>query len=113
MEDGDTDHRGSADCSDNHAGCYQLYVKTNYAREAVRPPGIFVIHCLERAEGFVDALDGETHDVEVAAVELRHADIAYPLLDAVGAGFVEGTVMGYVIVDFVVRERLEGDVGKY
>ena len=36
--DGDTDHRGSADCSDNHAGCYQLYVKTNYAREAVMAP---------------------------------------------------------------------------
>ena len=27
LEDSDTDHRGSADSSDNHAGCYQLYVK--------------------------------------------------------------------------------------
>ena len=67
----------------------------------------------EGAEGFVDALDGQSHDVEVAAVELRDADIAYPLLDAVGAGFIEGTVMGDIIVDFVVRERLEGDVGEY
>ena len=68
---------------------------------------------LKRAEGFVDALDGETHDVEVAAMKGSDTNIAYPLLDTVGAGLIEGTVMGDIIVDFVVRERLEGDVGEY
>ena len=67
----------------------------------------------EGAEGFVDPLDGQSHDVEVAAVELCHTDIAYPLLDAVGTCLVEGTVMGDVIVDFVVAQLLEGDVGQY
>ena len=36
LEDGDTDHRGSADCSDNHAGCYQLYVKERRWADAQR-----------------------------------------------------------------------------
>ena len=65
------------------------------------------------AKRLVDALNGEAHDVEVTAIEGRHADIAYPLLNAIGTSLVEGTVMGDVIVDLVVREGLEGDISEY
>ena len=63
------------------------------------------------AEFFVDALDGEAHDVEVATVKGGDSDVADPLLDAIGTCFVEGLVSVYVITDLVVGEGLEGYVG--
>jgi len=37
------------------------------------------------------------------------ADVAYPFLDAVGAGFVEGLAFFDVVKDFVVVEMAECD----
>ena len=62
-------------------------------------------------ECFVDALYGEAHHVVVTAVKSCDADIAYPFLNAVGASLIEGLVFCDVIVDLIVGELLEGDVG--
>ena len=62
-------------------------------------------------ECFVDALYGEAHDIVVTAVKTCDADVAYPFLDAVGASLVEGLIVGDVIVDLVIGEGFEGDIG--
>ncbi len=58
-------------------------------------------------EFLVEALDRESHDVEVGAVDVFDADVAYPFLDAVGACFVEG-VVGFDVVAYFI----DGDVGE-
>jgi hypothetical protein len=65
----------------------------------------------EALEVAVEGGEGETHDVVVAAFDAFDAYHADPLLDAVGSGFVVGTVVVDVIVDFIVGERLEMNVG--
>ena len=55
--------------------------------------------------------EGEAHNIVVAAFDARDADHAYPLLDAVGAGLVEGTVGVDIMGDFVVGKVAEEDVG--
>lgn len=56
-------------------------------------------------------MGGETHNGVEGALDFGNADVADPFLDAVGAGFVEGLVILYVIVDFGVGEGSEGYLG--
>ena len=53
---------------------------------------------------------GQAHDVEVGALEPGDADVAYPFLDAVGSGFVQGVVVVYVVFYLLLGEGGEGDV---
>ena len=50
----------------------------------------------------VDGVDGETHYVVEAAFDAFYAYGAYPFLDAVGAGFIEGAECGDVCFNFGV-----------
>ena len=59
----------------------------------------------------IDTLNGQAHHVIVAAVKPRAADVAYPLLNAVGASFVEGSVTADVETDFLVAKLLERHLG--
>ncbi len=61
----------------------------------------------------IDTLYGEPHHIVVTAVETRHADVAYPFLDAIGTSLVEGLVMADVVTDLLVAERLESHVGRH
>lgn len=65
----------------------------------------------EGLEEGVEALHGEAHDVEETAAQLLDGDEAYPLLDAIGAGLVEGKVVVYVEADFVFGEGGKLHVG--
>ena len=66
---------------------------------------------LEFPQFFVDSLDGEAHDVVVGAADAGDADVAYPFLNAVGAGFVEGLILTDIVGYLFIGEFLEGDVG--
>ena len=59
----------------------------------------------------VDALYGQAHDIVIAAVKTCDTNIAYPLLNAVGAGLVEGAIMLDIMLYLGIAELLEGDVG--
>lgn len=73
----------------------------------------FSIFIFQFPQFFVDALDGEAHDVVVGALDAGYADVAYPFLDAVGSGFVHWVELSDVMPDFFVGESLEGYVGAY
>jgi len=62
-------------------------------------------------EILIDEMDGEAHDVEIRTVHSGASDVTDPFLHSVGTGFVEGTVMGDVMVDFSVGEFGESYVG--
>ncbi len=55
----------------------------------------------------VNEVDGEAHDVEIRTADGGAADIAYPFLDTVGAGFVERPVAVYIIADLFVGQFFE------
>ena len=57
----------------------------------------------------VEALHGEAHNVVEGALDVRDANVADPLLYAVGARFVERMVVRHVVIYLAVRERCEGD----
>ena len=61
----------------------------------------------------VEGCEGEAHDVVVAAVDAGDANHADPFLDAVGTGFVEGTVGVDIMDDFVVGQFAEIDIGTF
>ena len=61
----------------------------------------------------VEGCEGEAHDVVVAAVDAGDANHADPFLDAVGSGFVEGTVGVDIMDDFVVGQFAEIDIGTF
>ena len=63
------------------------------------------------AEGLVQALDGQAHHVEVAALDAFYGYHTYPFLYAVGACFVQWAVVGDVVGDFGFGEWGEGDAG--
>ena len=56
-------------------------------------------------------MDRQTHDVEERAVDALDSRVADPLLDAVTAGFIVGTVVVEVVVDLFVAEYAEPHVG--
>ena len=59
----------------------------------------------------INEVNGEAHDVEVGAGHAGTSDVTNPFLHAVGAGFVEGTVFGDIMIDLGVGKVGEGDVG--
>ena len=61
-------------------------------------------------EFLIDEVDGEAHDVEIGAVDGGAGDVAYPLLNTVGTGFVERFIAVYIIADFVIGKLGKGDV---
>ena len=61
-------------------------------------------------EFLIDEVDGETHDIEIGAMDGGAGDVAYPLLNTVGTGFVERFIAVYIIADFVVGKLGKGDV---
>ena len=62
------------------------------------------------AQFAVEPLNGESHHVEVGALEACDSDEAYPFLDAIRASLVEGTVGLDVVKDFLVGELRKGDM---
>ncbi len=58
----------------------------------------------------IEALYGQAHDVEVGTFDALYADVAYPLLYAVGTCLVHGAVVGDVVAYLVVGEGGEGDI---
>ena len=71
------------------------------------------VWALKIGEVAVEGVEGEAHDVVVAAVDAADAYAANPFLDAVGAGFVEGAVAVDVTRDGFWRESVEGDEGGF
>ena len=55
-------------------------------------------------------MHGKSHDIEVRSVHSGASDVADPFLYTIRAGFVEGSVMIDVEVNFVVGEFTESDV---
>ncbi len=68
---------------------------------------------LEGLEFLVETLDGEAHNVEVAAVDGGYADVAYPFLNAVCPCLVEGLETVNIIVDFLLGKALECYISYY
>lgn len=62
-------------------------------------------------EGEIDAVDRETHDIEVTADHILYTDIADILLYAVGTRFIQGAVLIDIVVDLCVGERAESYIG--
>lgn len=58
----------------------------------------------------IDALYGQPHHIEITALQRCDTDIAYPFLNAIGPGLVEGLVAVYVVADFLLRKGFEGDM---
>ncbi len=57
-------------------------------------------------------MDGEPHDSIERAFQSGDGGIAYPFLDAIGAGFVKRLVIIYVIIYFLFGKMLESDKGE-
>ena len=70
------------------------------------------MHNLQLLQLGVDALDGEAHHIVVAAIEAGDADIAYPLLNAVGAGLVEGAIGLSLLLGYKLSHIAYGNVAK-
>ena len=68
---------------------------------------------IKRFKSFVNALYGQTHDIEIATVKGRNTDMANPFLNAIGTRFIEGAIVAYIVIYFVVCERLECHVGDH
>ena len=68
------------------------------------------LHNLQLLQLGIDALNGQTHHIVVAAIEARNAYITYPLLNAIGSCLVEGAIGGDVMMDLVISKLLEGDI---
>ena len=64
-----------------------------------------------RFEPLIDPLDGKTHDIEIGAVHGGDAHVTNPLLYTISPRFVEGLIVFYVVVDLLVGERAERDIG--
>ena len=60
--------------------------------------------CLKVFKFVIESLYGQSHYVEVAALQFGHPYIANPLLYAICTGFVVGTVVGYIVVYFLIGE---------
>ena len=59
----------------------------------------------------MDEVGGEAHDGVERTADASGGNITDPLLYAVSAGFVQRMVVGNVIIDVGIAERVEGDVG--
>ena len=59
----------------------------------------------------VYALHRQAHHIEIASAETGHADVANPLLYAIGSGLVERTAGGYIVVYLLVGKCLERYIG--
>ena len=66
----------------------------------------------ELLEFGVEALNGQAHDIEIGAFEACRSNVANPLLNAVGTGLVEGTILRDVVVDFLVGEVGERNMAR-
>ena len=61
-------------------------------------------------EEMVNALNRETHDIEIRALHAADSNIANPLLYTICPCFVKGHIFFYVIVNLLRRERAESDI---
>ena len=61
----------------------------------------------------VYALHRQAHHIEIASAETGHADVANPLLYAIGSGLVERTAGGYIVVYLLVGKCLERYIGRH
>ena len=68
---------------------------------------------IKRFKCFVNALYGQSHHIEITAVERCDTYMTNPFLNAVGTRFVEGAIVADIVIYFVVCERLECHVGDY
>jgi len=59
----------------------------------------------------VDEVGGEAHDGVEGTADASGSNVADPLLYAVSAGFVQRVVVGNVVINVGVAERVEGHVG--
>ena len=61
----------------------------------------------------INALHRQSHHIEITAVDMRHANVAYPFLNAVGSCLVQRSVMFYIIIYLAVGKFFEGHVGHH
>ena len=78
-------------------------------RGPFRSPSFFLLN--EFLQVLVQRGYREAHDRVEGTFDSGDADVAYPFLDAIGASFVEGLELVYVIEYFLVGQFIEINAG--